>query len=735
MRRASTMTSAPSAPWDRSFHMKPNRSCPGVPNRYSFRSSSMVMQPKSSATVVDVLAGTSVVRSSCAATEVIAASVVSGGISEIADTVVVLPTPKPPAMTIFTGTGGRCAPDSGSADGFQSTDHPFDQVPVVRKWGVRALDEQVTQRGEVGHEHPCDADVQPESGGDLGHGYRGLAPRADLGGEDLCLDLQRVVDRLRPSGGEQVRPQTGDGAAVRRTGVALGRRLVASAPGGGHVQSAPDGELEFLDEPGGQGHAGPVGELGHFEGNGTEARLLRGENPQGATDADGAHEQVPLGQLDDHLVGLAQRVAVGHPVGEAEHRRADRGEPVGAGAFQARRHGDQQAVRGDRDRRPYARGFLREASHQPVEVLRFEADSGCGRGHSVPSFRVPGGWSWVVGPVGQSALARPAANPSKVARSASGSRIGAVMTRRAGLSGATSRRPGARLAPGVRRDSDAEPSPVGICGPLSARATAVWKASIVVRAADASCRGALAGTDSGGRPTAAGRCAPGTRRWSPPRGSALGPASRAGIAPARRGSTCVSSTSMAMSPRTSMGTDVPPLFGANHANGPGTAGIAGTATSGAARAGRRADPAPAGMVDAAAGGAAAVAACSADGIESVAVVPPPSVGSSSTASPCRRASRPTTNSPSTLVGTMSSRSRSTSRRFSSASRSADIPMPWSTMLTWHHPSAVRIAETSTVDSGGENEVAFSSSSANTSTRSDARDAAIVASCTAPNRTR
>jgi len=60
--------------------MKPKRSWPGVPNRYSFRLSSMVMQPKSSATVVDILAGTSPVRSICAATEVIAASVVSGGI-------------------------------------------------------------------------------------------------------------------------------------------------------------------------------------------------------------------------------------------------------------------------------------------------------------------------------------------------------------------------------------------------------------------------------------------------------------------------------------------------------------------------------------------------------------------------------------------------------------------------------------------------------------------------------
>ena len=37
--------------------MKPNRSWPGVPNRYSLISSSIVIRPKSSATVVWVFAG------------------------------------------------------------------------------------------------------------------------------------------------------------------------------------------------------------------------------------------------------------------------------------------------------------------------------------------------------------------------------------------------------------------------------------------------------------------------------------------------------------------------------------------------------------------------------------------------------------------------------------------------------------------------------------------------------
>src|SRR2546430_12497988 len=216
------MTKAPRAPYARSGHMKPNRSCPGVPNRYSLISWSMVMQPKSSATVVVVLAGTWPVRSMSAATEVIAASVVSGGISEITETAVVLPTPKPPAMTIFTGTGGRVAPGTGSADGFESTDYPLDQGRGLGKRGTGNAYDEISQGREVGHEYPGHADVQAQFRGHLGDRQGGGAQRHDvaglegelpvrgrpeLGRDDLRLDFEGVVDRLHPPGGEQVRAQ------------------------------------------------------------------------------------------------------------------------------------------------------------------------------------------------------------------------------------------------------------------------------------------------------------------------------------------------------------------------------------------------------------------------------------------------------------------------------------------------------------------------------------------------
>ena len=81
--------------------MNQNRCCPGVPNRYRIRSLSSDTRPKSIATVVVVLFGVCERSSTPALASVMTASVVSGSISETAPTSVVLPTPNPPAMTIF----------------------------------------------------------------------------------------------------------------------------------------------------------------------------------------------------------------------------------------------------------------------------------------------------------------------------------------------------------------------------------------------------------------------------------------------------------------------------------------------------------------------------------------------------------------------------------------------------------------------------------------------------------
>src|SRR5258706_7704704 len=124
------MTSAPSAPLTMSSHMNPKRSWPGVPNRYNLQPGSMVTLPKSSATVVVVLSGTSVLRSTPRPTAVIVPSVLSGTISDIDRTAVVLPTPNPPAMTDLTGSGCWPLPDE-SNNALEPTYDPLNHLQVV----------------------------------------------------------------------------------------------------------------------------------------------------------------------------------------------------------------------------------------------------------------------------------------------------------------------------------------------------------------------------------------------------------------------------------------------------------------------------------------------------------------------------------------------------------------------------------------------------------------------------
>src|SRR3954471_22941367 len=152
-RRVSTRTTAPMAPRTRSSHMNQKRSWPGVPKRYRIRSWSSVMRPKSMATVVVVLSPVWVRSSMPALADVITASVRSGLISETAPTNVGLPTPKPPATTIFAEVVAR--PPSELA---KSTEHPFEQRHVrsatVVLVATRLVDGDQAGLGEVGNQDP-----------------------------------------------------------------------------------------------------------------------------------------------------------------------------------------------------------------------------------------------------------------------------------------------------------------------------------------------------------------------------------------------------------------------------------------------------------------------------------------------------------------------------------------------------------------------------------------------------
>ena len=95
--------------------MNQKRSCPGVPNRYSTWRSSRVIRPKSMATVVVVLSSMPSRLSVAAPTWVSSSSVLSGSISLTAPTKVVLPTPNPPAIRIFSAVGKRTSTSEPSS--------------------------------------------------------------------------------------------------------------------------------------------------------------------------------------------------------------------------------------------------------------------------------------------------------------------------------------------------------------------------------------------------------------------------------------------------------------------------------------------------------------------------------------------------------------------------------------------------------------------------------------------
>src|SRR4051812_30476316 len=148
--------------------MNQKRSWPGVPKRYRIRSWSRVMRPKSMATVVVVLSPVWVRSSMPALADVITASVRSGLISETAPTNVVLPTPKPPATTIFAEVVERgAAPPSDLA---KSTENPLKQRYIRRSAGLsiaRLVDGHHSGLGQVGDEDPGDTERHRQQCGDL----------------------------------------------------------------------------------------------------------------------------------------------------------------------------------------------------------------------------------------------------------------------------------------------------------------------------------------------------------------------------------------------------------------------------------------------------------------------------------------------------------------------------------------------------------------------------------------
>src|SRR5690606_19022973 len=100
---------------------------------------------------------------------VITASVVSGVISETAPTRVVLPTPKPPAMTIFAEVRPALRRGRPGSEPAKSTQHPLQQIhTVVVTLSHRRLVEGEQAIGDhVGDQNPGHSERQPGVRGDL----------------------------------------------------------------------------------------------------------------------------------------------------------------------------------------------------------------------------------------------------------------------------------------------------------------------------------------------------------------------------------------------------------------------------------------------------------------------------------------------------------------------------------------------------------------------------------------
>src|SRR5690606_6008976 len=140
--------------------------------------------PKSIATVVEVLRSSFDRSSTPSEYDVIVASVVSGSISEMAPTSVVLPTPNPPAIRNFTGCGPPPDPTKGSAAPSECSyciDHP--QQECRRRRRRRLVDSDQPGVRQVPHEDLGD----PQRDGDA------LRDPGDGAGSLAAVEVRRVL--------------------------------------------------------------------------------------------------------------------------------------------------------------------------------------------------------------------------------------------------------------------------------------------------------------------------------------------------------------------------------------------------------------------------------------------------------------------------------------------------------------------------------------------------------------
>src|SRR5579875_2488762 len=164
------------------------------------------------------------------------ASVVSGVISDTDPTKVVLPTPKPPATTIFTDAmAAAVASPPAALELAKSTEHPFEQVEVRASMRVVGLvDPDQSFHRHVRDQYAGHAQRHPEYRGDLGDRSPVPAEAEDhlafrtqrreiaclvVRGGHHSFDLQ-LSPGLGPAAGHRVRTDQGTRGTVRGAGTA-----------------------------------------------------------------------------------------------------------------------------------------------------------------------------------------------------------------------------------------------------------------------------------------------------------------------------------------------------------------------------------------------------------------------------------------------------------------------------------------------------------------------------------
>src|SRR5215207_11576585 len=187
----------------------------------------MVIRPKSMATVVVVFPVTRLMSSIPSDTSVIRASVRSGGISDTAPTNVVFPTPKPPAITILTGTGA-----SGGSAGTEPLQESFENGHVravgCPRWRV---DGQVAARREIPDQDPRDTQRYVQARCQLDHRRQALAEVDD--GSLFPLQRERPLPTQVGHAEQRLHRKLGPPGA----GPAAGQRV------GGNHTPAPFGRI------------------------------------------------------------------------------------------------------------------------------------------------------------------------------------------------------------------------------------------------------------------------------------------------------------------------------------------------------------------------------------------------------------------------------------------------------------------------------------------------------------